>query len=114
MFLKHHDLNTIFWKLLGVSEELLEEYFQNKYNGATIVGSLKEAKKLPLSKKISQELHKHINETTKKLDLDILFFVSFHDLSNECIDHLHTHNINTKSIVENYKKLNKNPLILEM
>lgn len=37
MFLKHHDLNTIFWKLLGVSEELVESYFQNKYNITAIV-----------------------------------------------------------------------------
>ena len=114
MFLKHHDLNTIFWKLLGVAEDVLEEYFQNKYNVNTMVGSLKEAKKLPLSKKIAQEFKKHINKKTKKLDLDILFFVSFNDLSNECTDHLHTHNISTKNIVENYKKLSKNPLIIEM
>jgi len=78
------------------------------------VGTLEEAKKLPLSKKVAQELHKHINETTKKLDLDILFFVSFHDLSNQFADHLHTHNINTESILENYKKLTKNPLITQM
>ena len=114
LFLKHHDLNTIFWKLLGVSEELLEEYFQNKYDVPTIVGSLEEAKKLPLSKKIAQEFNKHINETTKKLDLDILFFVSFHDLSNQFTDHLYTHNINPESIVENYKKLSKNPIITKM
>lgn len=80
----------------------------------TITGSLEEIKKLPLSKKTSQELHKHINKTTKKLDLDILFFVSFSDLSNECIDHLHTHNISTESVVENYKKLSKNPIITQM
>lgn len=114
IFLKHHDLNTIFRKLLGVSEELLEEYFQNKYNITTIVRNREEAKKLPLSKKTSQELKKHIDKSTKTVDLDILFFVSFHDLSNQFVDHLHTHHINTKTIVENYKKLNKNPLIIKM
>jgi len=80
----------------------------------TITGSLEDIKKLPLSKKTAQELHKYINENTKKLDLDILFFVSFSDLSNQFIDHLHTHNINTESIVENYKKLSKNPIITQM
>lgn len=114
MFLKHHDLSTIFWKLLGVSEELVEIYFQNKYNITAIVGNGKETKNLPLSKKLSQEFKKHINENTKKLDLDILFFVSFHDLSNQFIEHLHTHKINIKKIVENYKKLSKNPLIIQM
>lgn len=114
MFLKHHDLNTIFWKLLDISEDVLEEYFQNKYNVTAIVGGLKETKKLPLSKKFSQQLTKYIKKTTKKLDLDILFSVSFHDLSNQFTTHLYTHDIDTESLVEKYKKLNKNPLIIEM
>ena len=114
MFLKHHDLNSIFWKLLGVSEDILEEYFQNKYNVTMMVGSLQEAKVLPLSKKTSQEFTKHIKKTTKTLDLDILFFVSFHDLSNQFTKHLYAHHIDTESIVKNYKKLNKNPLIIKM
>lgn len=114
MFLKHHDLNAIFWKLLDVPEDILEEYFQNKYTKATIVGSLEEAKKLPLSKKTSLELHKYINKTTKKLDLDILFSVSFHDLSNQFTEHLHTHDIESKSIRENYEKLTQNPMIMQM
>ena len=114
MFLKHHDLNAIFWKLLGVAEEPLEEYFQNKYNVTTIVSSLQETKKLPLSKKISQALTKHIDKKSKKLDLDILFFASFQDLSNQFTRHLNTYDIDMKTIIENYKELNKNPLIIEM
>jgi hypothetical protein len=114
MFLKNHDLNAIFWKLLGVSEDILEDYFHNKYDISTVVASLKEAKKMPLSKKIGDAFKHHIDKTTKKLDLDILFFVSFHDLSNQFTKHLTTHHIDTKTIMENYKKLNKNPLIIKM
>ena len=114
MFLKHNDLNAIFWKILGISEDLLEEYFHNKYNVAMIVASIEEAKKLPLSKKIAQALHKHINGKTKKLDLDILFFVSFHDLSNQFSQHLNTHKTSIEKLVENYKKLTKNPIIQQM
>ena len=114
LFLKHHDLNAIFWKLIGISEELLEEYFQNKYTLSTILGSLEKAKKIPLSKKVAQRLQKHINDTTKKLDLDVLFFVSFNDLSNQFTTHLNTHGVSTKNIVKNYEKLTKNPIILEM
>jgi uncharacterized membrane protein (DUF373 family) len=99
---------------MGVSEEIVEEYFQKKYDVSTIVPSVQKTKKLPLSKKLSQEFKKHINKDTKKLDLDILFFISFHDLSNQFTDHLHTHKISIKKIVENYKKLNKNPLIIQM
>lgn len=114
MFLKHHDLNSIFRKFLGVSEDILEDYFQSKYNIAMTVGSLEAAKKLPLSKRIAQELQKHITENTKKLDLDILFSVSFSDMSNQFTEHLHTHNINPQTIVGNYKKLTKNPIIKQM
>lgn len=73
MFLKNNNFNTIFRKLLGVSENILEEYFQNKYNPTTMIGSIEEAKILPLSKKLGQAIHQQINEKTKKLDLDILF-----------------------------------------
>ncbi len=114
MFFKHNDFNAIFWKLLGISEEILEEYFQNTYNVSTISGIKKEIKTLPLGKKINQAIQTHINESTKKLDLDILFLASFDDLSNECINHLSTHNIHIEKLVENYKKLTKNPIIMQM
>lgn len=114
MFLKTHDFNCIFWKLLGVSEDILEEYFHNKYGISTIVGSIEEAKKLPLSKKLAQALHKHINGKTKKLDLDIIFGASFHDMSNQFAHHLNTHKTSIEKLVENYKKLTKNPMIMKM
>ncbi len=79
-----------------------------------MIGSLEKTKKLPLNKKIAQTLHAHINETTKKLDLDILFLASFYDMSNQFTDHLSTHNINHKTIIENYKKLTQNPIIQQM
>jgi len=114
MFLKHHELNVIFWKLLGIAEETLEEYFQNKYTKKATIMHFKDTKKLPLNKKIFDELKKHINEKTKKLDLDILFSVSFGNLSNQFAKYLNDHDIDTKTIYENYKKLNKNPLIIKM
>lgn len=79
-----------------------------------ITSKLKESKELPLSRKISQILNNHINTTPKKLDLDILFFASFHDLSNQFVAHLHTHRIDAQNIVKNYNKLTKNPLITKM
>ncbi|MEI6672879.1 MAG: hypothetical protein WCL02_06190 [bacterium] len=114
MFFKHHDLNTIFWRLLGVSEDILEEYFQDKYTTISTVRNIKEAKKLPLSKKTAQALSKHIKKSTKTVDLDILLFVSFHDLSNQFTHYLYSHHIDTESIIEKYKKLNKNPMIIKM
>ncbi len=114
MFLKHQDLNTIFWKLLEIPEDVLEEYFQSKYTNDNTRMKLNDTKELPLNRKISQELTKHINEKTKKVDVDVLFFVSFYDLSNQFTQYLNNHHIDTKTIGENYKKLSKNPLILKM
>lgn len=114
LYLKHHDFSTIFWKLLGVSEDVLEEYFQDKYESIERNTSSKASKILPLNKKIAQKLQKGIDKTTKKLDLDVLFLVSFDDLSNQFANHLNTHHIDPESIHENYKKLTKNPMILQM
>ena len=73
LFFKHHDLNAIFWKLLGVSEELLEEYFQSKYNGGTRVGILEEAKSLPLNKKIAQEItNRHLELIPSHIALNVM------------------------------------------
>ena len=85
-----------------------------KYDISTIVGSIEAAKKLPLSKKLAQAFHKYINEKTKKLDLDIIFGASFHDMSNQFTSHLNTHKTSIEKLVENYKKLTKNPMIMKM
>jgi hypothetical protein len=69
MFFKNNDLSNIFWKLLGVSEDILDEYFNHKYT--TTTGN--ETKKLSFSKRFGTALRAAINEKTKKLDLDILF-----------------------------------------
>ncbi len=114
MFLKTHDFNAIFRKLLGIEEDILEGYFQNKYDATTIVANREETKKLPLSKKLSQAINKHITGKTKKLDLDIIFWASFHDMSNQFANHLKTQGESIETLVNNYKKLTKNPMISDM
>lgn len=114
VYLKQHDFHTIFWKLLDVSEELLEEYFHSKYEVNGRNSTSKQAKSLPLNKRVSTYLDKHIDGHTAKLDLDILFLASFDDLSNQFADHLYTHNIHPETIYENYQKLTKNPIIIQM
>lgn len=110
MFFKNNDLSNIFWKLLGVSEDILDEYFNHKYT--TTISN--ETKKLPFSKRFGTALRAAINEKTKKLDLDILFWASFYDMSNQFTTYLNGHNINQETIVQNYKKLTKNPIIQQM
>ena len=96
---------------MGISPEILEEYFQNTYQDKTIKTS---AKHLPLSNKLSHELGNNINENTKNLDMDILFSISFTDLSNQFVSYLSSHKIAIEKTMENYKKLKKNPIINEM
>lgn len=110
-YLEHQEVDWVFWKLLGISPEILEEYFQNTYQDKTIKTS---AKHLPLSNKLSHELGNNINENTKNLDMDILFSISFTDLSNQFVSYLSSHKIAIEKTMENYKKLKKNPIINEM
>ncbi len=111
LYLKHNDFTTIFRKLLGISEEILDEYFEQRYQSHKKNMSNKPSKILPFNKNFAQELTKHINKNIKKLDLDILFLASFDDLSNQFVDYLYTHNKTPETIYENYKKLTKNPMI---
>lgn len=111
LYLKHNDFSTIFRKLLGISEDILDEYFHTTYETNERKITTKKGIHLPLNKKFTQELHGHITKKIKKLDLDILFLASFKNLSNQFTTHLYTHNITPETIYENYKKLAKNPMI---
>ena len=113
-FLKHHKLNTIFRKMLGISETIVETYFENSYECTTWVAIPKSAKTLPLNRKLSQELTKQVKKNTKKLDLDILFMISFQDLSNQFTQHLDDHRMDTENIMEKYKQIKENPMIKKM
>lgn len=112
--MENKELKDILWKLIGVSKEICEEYFQSKYQNMKTIRPSKPEKHLPFSKKLDHTIIKHINETTKKLDLDILFLASFHDMSNQFTNYLYSKHIDPKTIVENYKKLTKIPMISQM
>lgn len=114
MFFKQNEVDTIFWKLLGVSEEQITQYFQKKHKKTTNMLGTNETNQLPLSSKLAQALGQQINEKTKKLDLDILFSISFKDLSNQFVHHLYTQGSSIETIMENYKKLMKNPIITQL
>ncbi len=114
LYLKHHKLHTIFWKLLDIPEEIIDEYFQNKYTPQNNITTKKETKQLPLNKRLSHLLKSNINETTKELDVDILFMVSLQDLSIPFTNHVLVYQKEAKNIVAEYKKLTKNPMIMKM
>ena len=114
MFFKSNQINSIFWKLIGLPEDILEDYRYEYYKTEKTLKQNKKDKMLPLNKKLIQSIQKYINTNTKKLDLDVLFLASFYNMSNQFVDHLDEHQIKHETIINNYKKLNKNPMIQQM
>jgi len=114
MFLKSNQINSIFRKLIGLPEDILEDYRYEYYKTEKTLGQTKKDTTLPLNKKLTQSIQKHINTNTKKLDLDVLFLASFCNMSNQFVDYLYDHHINPETIIKNYKKLSKNPMIQQM
>ena len=55
------------------------------------LASLMENQTLPLSTKLSTIIHELLSSgKIKRLDLGILFYISFQDLSSPCVTHLAT------------------------
>jgi hypothetical protein len=100
--------------LIGLPEDILEDYHYDYYKKEKILETAKKEKILPLSKKLTQDIQKYINTTTKKIDLDVLFLASFYNMSNQFTHHLNDHHISIENIVKNYKKLTKNAMIQQM
>lgn len=105
--LRQHDLLETFQTMMGLPHiELCSGEMEKKYHleGETI--SLMEEKKLPLSKKLSSVIHDLIEKKhIKKLDLGILFYISFRDLSSPCMHHLRSLGIDKKTLVKTCEKL---------
>jgi len=113
-FLENKELKILFRKLIGIPEELFEEYFESKYTTLHNIQTPKKKKHLPLNKKLTQAIQVQINITTKKLDLDALILASFFDMSNQFTDYLHKHQFDPKTVVKNYENISKNPMIQQM
>jgi hypothetical protein len=114
LFLKSNQINSIFRKLIGLPEDVLGDYRYEYYKTTKTLQQSKKDKILPLNKKLTTSIQKYINTKTKKLDLDVLFLASFCNMSIQFVDYLHDHHIDPKTIVKNYKKLGKNPMIQQM
>jgi hypothetical protein len=94
--IKHHDLLDVFQSVMGLPHtELCTGKMEEKYRleGDTI--HFMEEKKLNLGKKLSNRIQHLLNDPTKTgkaapttLDISILFYTSFCDLSTPCAEHL--------------------------
>jgi hypothetical protein len=79
-----------------------------------MIGNTQETTTLPFNKKLIQAFDQHIHTKKQKIDLDIIFGVSFYDMSNQFTHHLYTHQKSIKKLAENYKKLTQNPIVIKM
>lgn len=88
--LRQHGLFEVFASIMSLPHrELLSGVMEKKYrlDGDTL--SYIEERKMPLSNKLTLAIHKVIEDKKiKKLDLGILFYISFQDLSSPCVQHL--------------------------
>jgi hypothetical protein len=86
---KQHDLLDVFQSVMGLPHmELCTGSMEKKYRleGKTI--HFIEEKKLRLGKKLSGRIQKLLSDGATKLDISILFYISFCDLSTPCAEHL--------------------------
>ena len=77
---------------MGLPEqELRDDKMVEKYGEDTDISFLVHEQPLPLNKNMSVQVQQLLaSGKVKRLDLGILFYISFHDLSSPCVQHLAT------------------------
>lgn len=115
-YLKQNDNFILLCSIIWLKDrEAIENYFEQKYkkqtahNQKTIIN-----KKLWLNKKIRSMVQETTNDSGKQLDILILFYISFFDLSSQFEKHLYDHNIDRETIAKNCQNLIKNKAIYDM
>ena len=99
-------LRNVLHKVMGLPEQELRTWaIVKKYSMDEDLASLMEDQKLPLSTKLSSLIHGLLSSgKIKRLDLGILFYISFQDLSSPCVKHLATLWIDRKTLVKTCEK----------
>ncbi len=110
--LRQHDLLATFQSLVGLPhEDLFTGDVVTKYQLHKEYSSLMTDADLPLSKKLHTNIHQLTIEETTQLGIETLFYLSFWDLSSQCIKHLHDTHIDVKTVVLNCQNIAHLPLV---
>ena len=111
-YIRWHQYFKLFCNITGIENpEALDEYFEKNIK-------LKKEETMP-SMSLNQTLVKKINDTLSdwvyQLDVIVLFYICFFDLSTEFKKFLSSKKINIKSetVLKNCKKLFNNPIIIK-
>ena len=106
MVLRQHGLRDVFCQLVGIeSQDIFTGYPEQKYRLEGSHLDYLPEKTLPFSRPLSKQLQKIMTPSKASLDLGVLFYISFRDLSSPCIEHLTGLGIDTRSLYQTSQKL---------
>lgn len=111
-YIRNHQYFELFCNVTGLSNiEALDSYFEaNMANNGTKTSD----KDLELNSNLKKQVDKILQAWVHQLDLIVLFYISFFDLSTNFKKFLNSKktNINAEKVLMNCKKLFSNPIIL--
>ena len=115
LYVKNHQYFELFCNVVWLTNiNALDEYFmKTKYSEK--FEAKKDWKDLDLNKNLKKQIDNILKDWVHQLDLIVLFYISFFDLSTEFKKFLSLKktNINCENIVKNCKKLLNNPIIIK-
>ena len=115
LYVRNHQYFELFCNVVWLTNiNALDEYFmKTKYSEK--FEAKKDWKDLELNKNLKKQIDNILKDWVHQLDLIVLFYISFFDLSTEFKKFLSLKktNINYENIVKNCKKLLKNPIIIK-
>ena len=115
LYVRNHQYFELFCNVVWLTNiDTLDEYFVNKKYSEKFE-SKKDWKDIELNKNLKKQIDNVLENWVHQLDLIVLFYISFFDLSTQFKKSLSTKKIisNYETVVKNCKKLLKNPIIIK-
>lgn len=115
LYVRNHQYFELFCNVVWLTNiDALDKYFmKTKYSEK--FETKKDCKDLELNKNLKKQIDNVLKDWVHQLDLIVLFYISFFDLSTQFKKSLSTKKIisNYETVVKNCKKLLKNPIIIK-
>lgn len=115
-YVRDQEYFDLFCNVIGLKNtELLDDYFHNKITLEHWDLEMKESKEISWSKKMTDKLNEILNNGVYQLDLIVLFYISFFDLSIQLKNFFSSKKMDIKieKVVENCYNLLNNPIVIK-
>lgn len=115
LYVRNHQYFELFCNVVWLTNiDALDKYFM-KVKYSEKFESKKDWKDLELNKNLKKQIDNVLKDWVHQLDLIVLFYISFFDLSTQFKKSLSTKKIisNYETVVKNCEKLFKNPIIIK-